>query len=79
MPIEKEEVTQLVNELLESKDKPNKFFELLTCRRTLSVLGVILVVVAKHYGVSISDDEMLSVAGVVSSLVLGHSLRKPNN
>lgn len=71
-------VAAKVEELLAATNTPNKFLELLTCRRTLSVVAVILAAVAKHYGVNISNDELLTVGGVVSALVIGHSLRAPS-
>ena len=75
---QKVELTALVEELLASKDKPNKFLELLFCRRFLSVVAVVGAVVAKHYGLAVSDTELLSVAAAVGGLVLSHGLRAPS-
>ena len=76
---QKAELTKVVQELLAAKDRPNKFIELIFCRRFLSVVAVIAVVVAKHYGFPITEEELLTVGGTIGALVLGHSYRKPNN
>lgn len=75
---QKVELEKVVKDLLNAENKPNKFLELLFCRRFLSVLAIVGAVVAKHYGLQINDTELLSLAAAVGSLVLGHSLRKPN-
>ena len=76
---EKTELALVVEDLLAAKNKPSKLLELFTCRRTLSVIAVVLAVVAKHYGLNISDTDLLTVGASVGGLVLSHGLRAPGN
>lgn len=77
-PVTRDEIAQTVLEVLEAQNKGNKFLELLICRRTLSIAAVIIMVVAKHFGLNIDDQELLTVGIGVTGLVLSHGIRKPS-
>lgn len=76
---QKAELRKAVEELLAAKNQPNKFMELLFCRRALVALAVVAVVVAKHYGLEISETELITLGTSACALILGHSVRKPSN
>jgi hypothetical protein len=79
--IQKAELEKLLaakfEEYMAAEDKPSKLLEFVFCRRTLSVLGVISVVVAKHFGLNINSEELIAIGVAVGGLVLSHGNRRP--
>lgn len=57
-------------------NKPSKFMDMLGSKRFYAVLAALLVLVARKYGLEISETELLALMATLASFVLGDSIKR---